>query len=341
MEFKTTFTATECGTITVPFVDMPTVRALLRGVPGIYNESMLSNSLSLVSDKLLKLIKRPTIELAVKLFTSTLLNSDLAQIFESKYSIFRIHNLLRYAVIDISRKPSFPTGQTLELAFGRFGAFGLQLLAKIGITSTPIFDLLGVEESVVRADCNIHYTAIYSKDFKVSNLFRIVMFKGYMQIENLVSAIIRDCRGLNSPIKIISAMRWYKESSLDPTFCGSDGGDTMLKVHSDYSLIVSHCGEGLTFWKRFTFNSLQSFASTVSSSLNQRRREALDTLTGKLVGCIVVIHLIPRLVLESPFCGDGERFSVISHRVEKSPTILVGQPKLECYRPKHIHIVGD
>jgi hypothetical protein len=54
----------------------------------------------------------------------------------------------------------------------------------------------------------------------------------------------------------------------------------------------------------------------------------------------VVIHPIPRSVLESPFCGDRERIGISSHRIEESSTILVRQPKLECYRPKHIIYVG-
>ena len=126
MEFKTTFTATKSRTFAVPFVGMPTVRALLRSVSSIHKENVLSKSFCFVTDKLLKLVERPVIELAVKLFASSLLNSDLAQIFKSKYSVFRVHNLLGYAVIGISHKPSFLTGHSLKLAFGRTGAFGLE-----------------------------------------------------------------------------------------------------------------------------------------------------------------------------------------------------------------------
>ena len=142
MELKPALTTTESRTFAVPFVGMPTVRTLLRSVSGIHKENMFSERFSLVADKLLKLVERPVIELAVKLFASSLLNSDLAQIFKSKYSVFRVHNLLGYAVIDISHKPSFLTRHSLKLAFGRFGAFGLQLFSKIGISSTPILDLL-------------------------------------------------------------------------------------------------------------------------------------------------------------------------------------------------------
>ena len=340
MEFKTTFAATESGTFAISLIDMPTVRALLGSVPGIHKENMLSKSFGLVTDKLLKLIERPTIELAVELFASSLLNSDLAQIFKSKYSMFRVHNLLGYAVIHISHKPSFLTCHSLKLAFGRFGAFGLQLFAKIGITSTPIFDLLGVVKRVIRADCNIHYTAINSKNANVRNLLRITVLQGYMQIENLVSVIIRDCGGLDSPFKVITVMRWDKESCLNPSFDTGNCCQTVDQVHGNNSLIISHCRERLSFWKRFTFDSFQSFASAISCSLHQRRWQTWDALASKHIGCVVVINLVTRLVLVSPFRGDRECVGVGPHRIKEGPAILVSQFKLECYRPKHIIYVG-
>ncbi len=341
MEFKTTLPTSESRTFAVPLVGMPTVRTLLRSVSSIYEENLLSKSFSLIPDKLLKPIERPAIELAVELFTSSLLNSDLAKIFKSKYSIFQVHNLLRYTVVHISRKPSFPIRQTLKLAFGRFGAFGLQLSAKIGIPGPHVLDFLGVEEPVIRADCNIRYPTIYSKNFKIYELLRVIVLKRYMQIEHFISTVIGDRGRLDSPPKIISVMRWHKESRLDSSFGAGDRSQPTHKIHCDNSLIIPHCRERLSLWKSLAFGSLQRFASTVSGSLNQRRRKIWDALTGKLVSCFMVINLIPRLILKSPFCGDRERFTVSSHRVEESLTILVSQPKPECYRPKHIIYVGD
>jgi len=338
MEFKATFAATESRTFTISFVGMPTVRALLRSVSSIHKQNMFSKSLSFVADKLLKLVESPIIELAVELFASSLLNSDLAQVFKSKYSIFRVYNLLGYTVVNISHKPSFLTGHSLKLAFGRVGAFGLQLFTKMGITSTPILDLLGVEKSVIRADCNINYPAIYPKDIERSDFFGVAMLKRYMQIECFVSAIIRDCRGLDRPTKMLSAMQWHKERCLESSFGTGDCRQTMDHVHGNNSLIISHRRELLSFWKRFTFDCFESFASAISCTLHQGRRQFWNALTGKLVGRIVVINLVPRLVLESPFCGEGECFGVSSHRIEKRLAILVSQPKLECYRPKHGHI---
>jgi len=341
MEFETAFTATQSRAFTVPFVGMPTVRALLRSVSSIHKENVLSKSFSFVADKLLKLVERPVVELTVELFASALLNSDLAQIFKSKYSVFRVHNLPGYAVIGISHKPSFLAGQTLKLAFGRSGAFGLQLFSKIGITSAPVFDLLGVIKRIIRANCNIHDTAVYSENANVFNLLWVIVFQRHMQIENLVSAIIRNCGGLDSPFKVITVMRRNEEGSFDSSFCAGNCRQAANEVHRDNSLIISHRREWLSFWKRFTFDRFQSFTGAISSSLQQGRRKVWDALTSKLVGCIVVIDPIPGLILESPFCGDGECISVSSHRIEKSLTILVSQPELKCYRPKHTIYVGD
>jgi len=50
----------------------------------------------------------------------------------------------------------------------------------------------------------------------------------------------------------------------------------------------------------------------------------------------VIIYLITGLILNTPFCGDGERNGVSSHRIEESHAILVSQPELKCNSPKHI-----
>ncbi len=88
MEFKTTFPTTEIRAFTIPLIDMSAVRALLRSISSIHKEDMLSNSFSFIANKLPKLIEWPAIELPVELLASALLNSDLAQIFKSKYSVF-------------------------------------------------------------------------------------------------------------------------------------------------------------------------------------------------------------------------------------------------------------
>jgi len=113
MEFKPTFAATEEISFTISFVDMSAFRTFLRGVPGIHKENMLSESFCFVLDKLLKLVERPAVELSVELLSPSLLNSDLAKIFKSKHHVFRVCDLLRYAMVDVSHKPSFSARKLL------------------------------------------------------------------------------------------------------------------------------------------------------------------------------------------------------------------------------------
>jgi hypothetical protein len=171
-------------------------------------------------------------------------------------------------VVHISRKPSLTARKTLELAFGRWSAFGLQLFAKIGIFRTPVLDLLGVEEPIIRADRNIDYTPIYSKNYKISDLLGIMMFKRYMEVKHLISTIIRDSRGLNCPTKIIFVSWRNKECGLNPSFGRSNGSNTMHKVYGNNSLVISHCRERFSLRKDLAFNSFQGFAGTISGALN-------------------------------------------------------------------------
>jgi len=339
MEFKTTFPTPERGTVTVPLVDVTAFRALLRGVPGVYEKRMLPKSFRFVPDKLFQLVKRPIVELPVELPASPLLDSDLAQIFKSKHRKLRVRDLFRYTVVHVSHKPSFLTGETLELAFCRLGAFRLQLFPKMSIPSSGIFNLLRVAKRVIGTDCNIHDTSVDTKNLKLGNRFGIVMLQRHMQIERVGSSIIGYRGRFDLPSKVVSIGWRHEERCFDPSFGRCYSSDTVDQVDCGDSLIVPHSCKRLAFWKRFAFDSFQSFASTISCSLDERRRK-IRALTNKLVCGVMVIDLIPRLVIKSPSGGFVERLGICSHRIEESHPILIYQPKLESNRPKHIHIVG-
>lgn len=339
MELKSALTATESRTFTVSFVDVATVGTLLRGVPGVDKKCMLPKVLSFVPKELLKLVKRPVVELPVELLTSSLLDSDLAQVFESKHRKIRVRDLLRYAMVHVSHKPSFLASETLELAFCRLGAFRLQLFAKVSILSSGIFNLLRVVKRVIGADCNIHDTSIDPKNFEIRRWIGIVVFKRHVQIECVSSSIIGYRGRFDLPSKVVSIGQRHEERCFDPSFGRCYSSDAVDQVDCGDSLIVPHGCKWLAFWKRFAFDCFQSFASTISSSLDERRRK-IRALTDKLVGGVMVIDLVPRLVLESPFGGFVERLVIGSHRIKESYPVLIYQPKLESNRSKHIHIVG-
>ncbi len=340
MQFKTAFATTERGAFAVSFIDVPTFRAFLRGVPGVYEKHMLSEGLSLVPKELLKLVKRPVVELLIELLASSLLDSDLAQVFESKHRKIRVRDLFRYAVIHVSHKPSFLARKTLELVSSRLGAFRLQLFTKVSIFSSCILDLLRVVKRVIGADCDVHDTAINPENLELGYRVWIIMLQRHVQIERVSSSIVGYRRRLYLPSKIVSIVLRYKERCFDSSFDGRDRGYTVNEVHVDHPLVVPHCSERSSFWERSALAGLQSFASAISGTLDKGRRKIRNALTDKLVGSVMVIDLVPRLVLESPFGGFIERVGVSSHRFDESNSVLILQPKLEINRSKHIHIVG-
>lgn len=340
MEFKTTFPTPERGTVTVPLVDVTAFRALLRGVPGVYEKRMLPKSFRFVPDKLFQLVKRPIVELVVELLTSSLLDSDLAQVFKSKYRIIRVHDLFRYTVVHVSHKPSFLTGETLELAFCRLGAFRLQLFPKMSIPSSGIFNLLRVVKRVIGTDCNIHDTSIDPNHLELGYRFKIIMFKGHVQIERVGSSIIGYRGRFDLPSEIVSVVLGYKESCLDSTLDGCNRSYAVNEVHCNNSLVVPHRSERSSLWKRSALARFQSFTRAISCTLYQRRRKIRNALTDKLVGGMMVIDFVPRLVLKSPFSGFGKSLGISSHRFSESNSVSVAHPKLECNRSKHVHISG-
>jgi len=242
-------------------------------------------------------------------------------------------------MVHVSHKPSFLTGETLELAFCRLGAFGLQLFAKVSIPRSGIFNHLRVVKRVIGTDCNIHDTAIDTEHLKLGNRFGVVMFQRHMQIERVSSSIVRYRGRFDLPSKVVSIDRRYEERCFDPPPGGRDRSYTVDQIDCGDSLIVPHGCKRLAFWKRFVFDSFQSFASTISGSLDERRRK-IRALTNKLVGGVVVIDLVPSPVIKSPSGGFVERLGISSHRIKESHPILICQPKLESDRSKHIHIVG-
>ncbi|KUK96198.1 MAG: hypothetical protein XE07_1310, partial [Methanothrix harundinacea] len=98
-----------------------------------------------------------------------------------KYRIIRVHDLFRYTVVHVSHKPSFLTGETLELEFCRLGAFRLQLFPKVSILGSGIFNLLRVVKRVIGTDCNIHDTSIDPNHLELSYGFGVVVFERHVR----------------------------------------------------------------------------------------------------------------------------------------------------------------
>lgn len=339
MELESALSALERRAFPVSLVGMPAHRALLRGVPGIHQENLLSECLGLVPEELLQFVKCPVVQLPVERPATPLLDPDLAQIFQSKDRVIRIDNLLRDTMVGVSHKPSFPARHRAEFPRCRPGAFGLQLRAKMSILCSRILDAPGVEKGVIGADRDVHDSSVDTKHSDLLYRFDIRMLHRDMEIEHSLPSIIRDGRRSDGPGKVLAMVLRDREYYFDSSFYRCNRSDTMDQVHRDDPLVVPHSGEWFPFRQTLTLGGFQGFTRTVSRTLHQRGRKIRNSITNSLVGCLVVLHLVPRTVLIPPLGGSRERRGIGPHRIEESRGPAIGQLKFERDCPNHIHIL--
>lgn len=114
----------------------------------------------------------------------------------------------------------------------------------------------------------------------------------------------------------------------------------MNQIHRDDPRVISHSGEWFPFrYALALFSDFLYFAGTVSRTLHQRGRKIRNQITNNPVWCIMVLHLIPRMVLESPPGRDREHRGISPHRIEESGRTAIGQRKFESDFPNHMHIL--
>jgi hypothetical protein len=338
MELESTSAASERRTITVPFVGMPTRRAFLRGVAGIDEDDLLSQSLGFVPDELFEFVERPVVQLPVERPAAPLLDTDLGQVFENKDRVIGGDNLLRDAMVDVSHKPSFPTGYLAEFPLCRPGAFGLQFLAEMRVLRSRILGALGVKKGVIGADGYVDNPSIDAENTGVLYRRYIGMLDRDVQEENLLLPVVGDRRGFYHPGEILPVILGDRKRSLNPSSNGCNGSRAVCHVDGDDPRIVSHRGEWFSYWNSLAFDCLQRITRTVSCSLHQRGRKIRNRCTNIPVRCLVVLHFIPRMVRESPFGGCVERRGVCSHRIEESRGPTARQREFEGDCPNHSHI---
>ena len=339
MELEPTFPASERRTFPVSFVGMPTYRALLRGVSGINEDNLLSQSLSLVLKKLFKFVERPVVQFPVELLTSPFLNPDLREVFESEDRVIRVHNLLRDTMVSISHKPFFPSGDPAEFPLCRPGAFGLQLLTKMSVFRPYVLHRFGVEKSVVRADCDIHDPSVDPEHLNLRYRFHVWMLHRDVEVKHLLSPVIGESRSRDLPGEVLAMILRDRERRFDPSSHRCNGRKTMHQVHRDDPLVVSHSGKRLSFWQGLTLHGFQGLTRAITRTLHQRGREIRNRLTNTLVSCLVVLHLVPHMVLEPPLCRGRERDGIGPHRIEESSRATFRQLEFERDCPNHIHIL--
>lgn len=339
MEFESTLAAKELRAIAVPFVNMTTNRTLLRSEPGINKDNLLSEILCFIPDKFFQLVERPGVQFPIKLLPSSFLHTDLCKILKCEYSKWRLSNLLRDTMINISHKPSLSTRHSEEFPLCRSSAFGLDLSSEMDVFTTDILHSRRIKEFIVGTNCNVYNTPVYSKNRLFQNYLRGISFKLAMQVKRVIVLTQRQGRRFNFPQQILLVILWNAECDLNSAIRGGKGSILGIKTHPDNSGVVSHCRKLFTERLMFTLHRFQRFTSTISCALNQRGGEIRNRLSDILIRGIMAAHLVKGVGIEPPFSAGIESHSVISHGFQERFPSIRRNIKFQLNCPNHNHIL--
>jgi hypothetical protein len=152
-----------------PFISYTTVSALgtdLGSHERIHISNANSDSLCLVSDKLLQLIETPSVNFCSALTSYVLACSDSVQVFQNNFC-YVISDTIRddflaYVVVSPSSKPLFSAGNCSEQFLTATSAFDLKCASKESVFSIYSVAFFGCVESTIAADSSVSYSQVYS-----------------------------------------------------------------------------------------------------------------------------------------------------------------------------------
>jgi len=338
MKFKSTGSTLKLRTVAVPFIYMSADRALLRGVPGIDKDHLLTEVLCFVPDKLFQFKERPVVQFLVEVVRSAFLDPDLGQVFQCEHCVRRLNNLLRDAVINISHKPTFFSAHAFEFTLGGSRAFGLEFSSEISVLRPRILHGRRIKESVIGTDGDVDNTTIDPKNLLFGKKIRCPGFDLTVQVEPAIIPVKGEIRRFDFPTGISPVILGKEKFCFDAagTCCQRD--TTAFHIDPDHPLVVPH--GRIFFMDGFmrTFYGLKRFTGAIPGTLQKGTGEIRNSLTNIKVSCMVAINLIRRMVRESPFCAGVEGHGVIPHGLQDGFSCSVREIQLQLDCPNHSNI---
>ena len=179
---------------TVMFINSATLRASLRSMPRVNQCHHHTGELSLILDKLAKLIESPGVVLSPLAPANRNSGADASQIFEGNTasSVFGLrNNTLGNAVVDVRSKPSFLAGTLNEQSLSSLRIFGLKLTPELGMALAQPVDLSAGVNSTIGVGSNIHDAEVDSQELsrvaerKFFNLAGLEKVKGAIPVNQV------------------------------------------------------------------------------------------------------------------------------------------------------------
>jgi hypothetical protein len=293
MQCKPTLNTLERITFPVTFVDMSTIRTFLTCISRVDYYNGFANSLSLIPEKLFKLVKAPVVKSSGK-FNSfgSALNSYAVQILNSKNIMGHSHNFLRDTVVDFRYKPFLFSADLPEKSFSRASAFVLKFCSKVCVLCSHVFYRLAIEKFVIRGNCNVYYPSVDSKK-TASRRFGGLFTNGNMKVKRILLSIIAKCRSSKFPIKILPVVFRNRKSGFHSPFNGCKCNSFLREVDVANSLVIPDSGILFALRELLKFNSFKCFTGNISDSLKDRTRQFRILTTNIIVSSVERRGTIP------------------------------------------------
>ncbi len=340
MYLKTAFNAVERIAFPVTLVDMSAVGTFLTGIAGVNGYNRFTSSFSLVSQKLLKLVKAPIVKLSGELRSSDpALNSYAAQIFNSEHIKGHSRNFLGDVMVNPGYKPFFLSANLPKKFFSGMCAFALKLCSKVCVLCPHVFDGFAVEKFVIGSNRDIDNPSINPKNLVSINRFRRLISDSYMQVKSILLFVVAECGGSEFPVKILPVIFRDRENGFYPAFSGRKGNNLLGEVDITNSFIVSDSGILLALREFLKFDSFKSFTGNISNPLKDRARKFRIFSADIVVSSMVDRYLTASIVLKTVFSNLIKHLIAELHGLSESFFVLLRQFQFKLNCPIHIHIL--
>ncbi len=266
------------------------------GITGVNFDYGDTNSLSLVRDKALKLIKRPAVQCSSLRLSNRHPITNAVKVFQGNRALCVLSlfdNAFADHVVGVASKTTLFTRQFFELAFSRFGLFLLEFTSQASMPMPDIIDVAAGEGFAIRIGGDVDDSQINAK--RACHIYGsgIIYIAGRQQIEvtlkqNEVAFPLLVFEQF--PLTLTAGKRRF-----DPAFKSPDGNGRVDQVVTEQAGIVGNTAGYLKGAPGFLvqFVSVGNLGDTAHNHLSGQ----IETLPNVIVNSLLELVLAKRLML--------------------------------------------
>lgn len=270
---------------TVPFLSVPTLRALLACISGIREVNKTTSRGCLVSKECLKLEETPAVY-PESLFLSEFLAvvSDIGQVLKYNRGAWRdrFNNPFRNNMVHILPETVLLHSQFLKVPLGGTSSFGLEILSQFVVSAYRFLNMAASKEFICGSNCDLIYSPVNADNFTIRFNISGIFFKDNTK-KNLVTTD-KEFSGFSSPVNILVKIWWCLKVKFLSSRNSGDGQLPSVKPQRERVLVIPNTGL-LRDWTRSLLsfldsglNAFQGFSSFVYGGTGKLRRQECSAM---------------------------------------------------------------